>query len=115
MCPPSSQTWRRTGSWLSTPLRQAYAEAEATGDLRKQLHASLALLPADEGQVEYLLGRALTGRPAEVMAIITSWNHTREWQKRLWAILEDQRERGAALRAACCLAAYAPRTVAGTG
>ena len=37
--------------WLDGPLHQAYAEAEATGDARKQLHASLALLPVDAGQL----------------------------------------------------------------
>src|SRR5438128_2778314 len=38
--------------WLDEPLRQAYAEAEAHHDTRKQLHASLALLAIDAGQVE---------------------------------------------------------------
>src|SRR5262249_55329641 len=57
--------------WLDQPLREAYAEAEANQetrshlpeastaasanqDARRQLHASLALLPADPGQVAYL-------------------------------------------------------------
>ena len=32
-------------SWLDPLLRDAYAKAEAGKDARKQLHASLALLP----------------------------------------------------------------------
>src|SRR5262249_38593685 len=33
--------------WVDEPLRQAYAEAQKKGEARKQLHASLALLPVD--------------------------------------------------------------------
>src|SRR5262249_26443365 len=40
--------------WLDGPLRQSYADAEANGDSRKQLHTSLALLPVDAGQLDYL-------------------------------------------------------------
>src|SRR5262249_23232776 len=53
--------------WLDQPLRQAYAEAEANGEKRKQLHVSLALLPVDADQVDYLLGRLLSGEPQEVL------------------------------------------------
>src|SRR5207247_4850956 len=55
--------------WLDEPLRQAYAEAQAKGDTRKQLHASLALLPVDAGQVEYLYGRLLTAEPQEILVL----------------------------------------------
>ena len=37
--------------WIDPLLRDAYQEAEANQDARKQLHASLALLPVDTGQV----------------------------------------------------------------
>src|SRR5262249_51134417 len=47
--------------WIDRELREVYARAEGGGNNRKQLHASLALLPADPGQVEYLVGRLLTG------------------------------------------------------
>ena len=35
--------------WLDRPLREAYARAEADDDTRRQLHASLGLLPVDRG------------------------------------------------------------------
>ena len=47
--------------WLDPLLHEAYAQAEASNDPRKQLHASLALLPVDSGQVEYLYGRLAQG------------------------------------------------------
>src|SRR5205823_4131040 len=46
-----------------------YAEAEAAGDARKQLHASLALLPSDPDQREYLYRRLLDARPEEFAVI----------------------------------------------
>src|SRR5262249_100920 len=40
--------------WVDPMLRQTYQAAEANNDERKRLHASLALLPVDPGQVDYL-------------------------------------------------------------
>lgn len=92
--------------WLEGPLRKAYAGSDA----RKKLHLSLALLPADHGQVEYLLGRLLAGSPTEIVTIRTSLEpHARMVRWRLWEILEDRGvDPGRRLRAACCLAAYTP-------
>jgi len=55
--------------WLDPLLRDAYQEAEAKQDWGKQLHTSLALLPVDATQVEYLYGRLLDARPSEVPVI----------------------------------------------
>ncbi len=95
--------------WLDEPLRQAYAEAEASKDARKQLHASLALLPVDAGQVEYLYGRLLTGAPQEVVVVRAALSpHADALTERLWALLEDaQSDPAKRLRAACALAGYA--------
>jgi formylglycine-generating enzyme required for sulfatase activity len=95
--------------WLDEPLRQAYAEAEANGDARKQLHASLALLPVDAGQVDYLYRRLLAAEPHEVIVIRKALRpHAETLGKRLWAVLEDARsDPGQRLRAACALAGYA--------
>jgi serine/threonine protein kinase/formylglycine-generating enzyme required for sulfatase activity len=92
--------------WLDGPLRQAYA----TGDPRKRLHASLALLPSDDGQVNYLVGRLLAGSPAEVVAIRDSLEpHADAVCPPLWEVLEDrQAGPGRRLRAACGLAVYSP-------
>ncbi len=95
--------------WLDGPLHQAYADAEANGDARKQLHASLALLPVDDGQVEYLYGRLLAAEPQEVIALREALRpHGETLGERLWAVLEDAKgDPGQRLRAACTLAVYA--------
>jgi formylglycine-generating enzyme required for sulfatase activity len=96
--------------WTDPLLRQAYQEAEAGQDPRKQLRASLALLPADEGQVPYLYGRLLAAAPEDV-AVIRGLlaPHNAGLVEPLWGVLADRaadpRRR---LRAACALAAYAP-------
>jgi serine/threonine protein kinase/formylglycine-generating enzyme required for sulfatase activity len=96
--------------WLDGPLRQAYAEAEAAHDARRQLHASLALLPADPGQVGYLCDRVLGAGPQEVLVIREALRpHAAEAGARLWEVLEDRnRAPGERLRAACALAVLAP-------
>ncbi|HKI31191.1 MAG TPA: SUMF1/EgtB/PvdO family nonheme iron enzyme, partial [Gemmataceae bacterium] len=96
--------------WLDGPLYQARAEAEANGDARKQLHASLALLPGDGGQVDYLYDRLLAAEPQEVIVLREELRpHAETLGERLWAVLEDAKgDPGQRLRAACALAAYAP-------
>jgi serine/threonine protein kinase/formylglycine-generating enzyme required for sulfatase activity len=95
--------------WLDGSLRQAYAEAEANGDARKQLHASLALLPVDDGQMEYLYGRLLIADPQEVVVIRDALRpHADAVTERLWEVLEGRRSHpDDRLRAACALAGYA--------
>jgi formylglycine-generating enzyme required for sulfatase activity len=96
--------------WLDGRLREMYAAAESQGDTHKQLRLGLALLPVDDGQVEYLIGRLLLASPAEVVAIRDSLGpHAPAACGRLWAILEDRRaDPGQRLRAACFLALHAP-------
>src|SRR5262249_50250555 len=55
--------------WLDHLLREAYAEAEQAKDSRRQLHASLALLPADPGQADYLYKHMLDAGPQELLVI----------------------------------------------
>jgi formylglycine-generating enzyme required for sulfatase activity len=95
--------------WLEGPLRQTYAEAAASGDARKQLHASLALLPVDAGQVEYLYERLLAAEPHAVIVLREALrSHAGTLRERLWAVLEDAKsDPSKRLRAACALAAYA--------
>ena len=96
--------------WLDPLLRDAYAEAEASGDGRKQLHASLALLPSDSVQTVYLYRRLLTAGPDEVVAIRDMLAPQKEtWVEPLWTVLEERASApGQHLRAASTLAAYAP-------
>ncbi|HKB36043.1 MAG TPA: ATP-binding protein, partial [Gemmataceae bacterium] len=95
--------------WLDGPLRNAYAEAQAKGDARKRLHASLALLPVDAGQVEYLYERLLAAEPHEVIVLREALRpHADALNERLWKVLEDVKSvPGKRLRAACALAGYA--------
>ncbi len=99
--------------FLEGPLREAYRKAEVLGDARKQMHASIALLPLDPGQVEYLYGRLLTGDPEEVRVLREVLQPHRgkrdELGERLWVVLQDRtRDAGDRLRAAAALAVYTP-------
>jgi serine/threonine protein kinase len=97
--------------WINPLLRDAYAQAEPEGKADDQLRLSLALLPADPGQVEYLYERMLGAKPAELEVL----RATLEGRKsvlvgRLWAELEDRGgDPGQRFRAACALAAYDPK------
>jgi serine/threonine protein kinase/formylglycine-generating enzyme required for sulfatase activity len=95
--------------WLDTPLREAYAQAAASGDSRKQLHASLALLPWDTDQVDYLFERLLAAEPHGVIVIREQLRpYANTLAERLWEVLEDRKKApGEHLRAACALADYA--------
>ena len=96
--------------WINPLLRQARNEAEAQRDARKQLHASLALLPVDSGQAQYLSDRLLTGGPQEVVVIRQAlMSHKQNDTEQLWALLEDsQSDPHQRFRAACALAVFAP-------
>ena len=96
-------------SWLKPLLQKAFKDAEANNEPRKQLHASLALLPVDSGQVDYLYRRLLKGEPQQVMVIREALvGHKQDLTEHLWKLLEnakgDQAER---FRAASALAAFA--------
>ena len=96
--------------WLDPLLHESYAQAEKDNDRRKQLHASLALLPVDSGQVDYLYGRLLQAEPEELVVIrAVLQRRKQDLTERLWRLLEnpknDQDQRH---RAACALATFAP-------
>ena len=96
--------------WLDPLFHEAYVQAEKDNDPRKQLHASLALLPVDYGQMEYLYGRLLQGEPQEVVVIREALlGHKKDLTERLWTLLEDPKnDQDQRFRAACALAAFAP-------
>jgi formylglycine-generating enzyme required for sulfatase activity len=96
--------------WLNPLLQEAYAQAEKDSDRRKQLHASLALLPVDSGQVQYLEERLLHGDPEEVLVIRQALlGHRQNLTDGFWELLgnpaNDLEQR---FRAACALAAFTP-------
>jgi len=76
--------------------------------LKEHLHASLALLPVDQGQVEYLYGRLFGGEPQEVAVIRDALQpHKEELIERLWGVLDDaQVQPEQRFRAACALTSY---------
>jgi serine/threonine protein kinase/formylglycine-generating enzyme required for sulfatase activity len=98
--------------WLDPLLYEAYTQAEASEDSRKelrQLHASLALLPVDATQVEYLFGRLLKAQPHEVPVIGEALlEHKDALRDRLWAVLEssEMAQEKQRLQAASALASY---------
>jgi hypothetical protein len=96
--------------WADPLLREALVKAKADGDARKQLHARLALLPSDPGQVDYLREHLLAAGPDDIGAIRELLApHGGTLGAPLWAVLEDRAaDPGRRLRAACALAAYAP-------
>ncbi len=97
--------------WIDPLLKDAYAQAETENDPRKHLHASLALLPVDAGQAEYLYGRLLKGEPQEVMVIRDGLlvGHKAELTERMWTLLENSKgDWNERFRAACALSAFAP-------
>src|SRR5947209_17334824 len=96
--------------WIDPLLHEASAQAEEAGDNRQQLHISLALVPVDSGQVEYLYERLLKGEPQEVVVIRQALlDHKADVTERLWTLLENPKnDQGRRFRAACALATFAP-------
>jgi serine/threonine protein kinase/formylglycine-generating enzyme required for sulfatase activity len=94
--------------WADPLLRGERAKAAAAS--RQALHTSLALLPVDPGQTDYLYERLLSAEPPEVPVLRHAlFAHRRELVPRLW---QDVRPPPGAeaqrLRASCALAAYDP-------
>ncbi len=95
--------------WLDPLLQDACQEAEANHDTRKQLHLSLALLPVDPGQVDYLCRRLLDSDPNEVSVIRDALApHKDKLLDWLWAVAEvpEKGKESQRLRAAAALAKY---------
>jgi len=97
--------------WVDPRLRDDYARAEKDNGRRKQLHASLALLPADPTQVDYLYGRLLDAEPNEVPVIRDALApHREELLDKLWVVAQSPQKgkESHRLRAAAALAKYDP-------
>jgi hypothetical protein len=106
--PPWLTRYRR---WLDPLLRDACRDADARRQPRRHLHASLALLPVDAAQVDYLLGRLLAAEPHEVPVIRDALRpHHASLIDRLWGAVESpaRGKEQQRLRAAAALASYDP-------
>ena len=79
---------------------------------KEHLHASLALLPEDEGQVEYLYHRLLKAGSIELPVIRDALKQYQErlvqekLVEQLWMVLEQPKDEGQYLQAASALALY---------
>jgi serine/threonine protein kinase/formylglycine-generating enzyme required for sulfatase activity len=99
--------------WTDPLLRDALTDAEANKDARKQLHASLALLPVDVTQVDYLQGRLLDAQPHDLPVIRDALApHQEALCDRLWAVAQkpEKSKEHERLRAAAALAKYDPES-----
>ncbi len=93
--------------WADRLLRDENDKAAANS--REKLHASLALLPVDPGQVDYLYGRLLGAAPNEVPVIRDALApHKDALLDKLWAVVEtlEKGKESQRLRAAAALAKY---------
>jgi formylglycine-generating enzyme required for sulfatase activity len=97
--------------WTGPSLQEEHAKA-ADGS-RQKLHTSLALLPVDAAQVEYLYGRLLDARPQDV-PVIRDFLAVRRFElvDRLWVAAQTQEKDNEQqrLRAAAALASYDPES-----
>jgi formylglycine-generating enzyme required for sulfatase activity len=86
-------------------LREEYDKTKTNS--RQKLHTSLALLPVDPAQVDYLYDRLLDAEPSEVPVIRDALApHKDELLDKLWAVAEAPGKQR--LRAAAALAKYDP-------
>jgi eukaryotic-like serine/threonine-protein kinase len=95
--------------WADPLLREEYGKAAVNS--RQKLHASLALLPVDSGQVNYLYGRLLIATPQAMPVIRDALApHKDELLEKLWRVAEkpEQGKFSQLLRAASALAKYDP-------
>jgi serine/threonine protein kinase/formylglycine-generating enzyme required for sulfatase activity len=97
--------------WVDSLLKKQHEKVPATS--RQKLHASLALLPVDVTQVDYLCDRLLESQPQQVPVIRDALDpHQEEVRDRLWAVLASppQGKESQRLRAAAALAKYDPQS-----
>ena len=102
-------------SWADPKLKALVADPPSA---KAKLHASLALLPVDPGQVEYLEQQLLEVGPDEALVIarrLAETDHHREVASRLRALLETEQQPDRRFRAACALARLDPGTTGSSG
>ena len=97
--------------WADPLLRQE--NEKATAQSRQKLHVSLALLPVDSTQVDYLYGRLLDAEPQQVPVIRDALTpHKEQLLDKLWTVVEkpDNGKEPQRLRAAAALAKFDPKS-----
>ncbi|HZW33485.1 MAG TPA: serine/threonine-protein kinase, partial [Isosphaeraceae bacterium] len=93
--------------WADPALKRVLAE---TSDPKEKLHASLALLPVDAGQVAYLEQRLLDAELGELPVVRAALQpHQSRLTPKLWSVLDAARPGDPhLLRSAAALALYDP-------
>ena len=117
-CPRSCTTWLRIAAGSTRCCEKPPTTLRQTKDARKQFHVSLALLPVDAAQVNYLFGRLLDAEPHEVPVIRDALapHKDAELLDKLWAVVEAPDKGKESATAACGGGAWrstTPRTSAG--
>ncbi len=81
-------------------------------DSRQKLHASLALLPVDASQVDYLFSRLIKATPSELTVLLDALKpHRTTLTPKLWTVLESAKPHDASLLpCASALASYDPES-----
>jgi hypothetical protein len=94
--------------WVDASLR-GELERGSSGP-RQKLHASLALLPVDATQVDYLFNRLLSASPSELPVLSDALSpHRSTLTPKLWSVLESAKPGDTSLLpCAGALASYAP-------
>jgi formylglycine-generating enzyme required for sulfatase activity len=98
--------------WVDPLLRKENDKAAL--ESRQRLHTSLALLPVDESQINYLTDRLLGAAPADITIIREALlPHQDELREKLWAVVEapEGGKEGQRLHAAAALAKYGPQSL----
>ena len=74
--------------WVDAALRNELEKR--SDDSRQKLHASLALLPVDGSQVDYLFGRLKKATPGELLVLCDALKtHRSTLTPKLWTVLES--------------------------
>ncbi len=99
---------REYRQWVDSAL--LFELEKSSADPRRKLHASLALLPVDASQVDYLFNRLFNSTPSELPVLRDALKaHRSTLTPKLWAVLESAKpDDNALLPAAGALASYAP-------
>ena len=93
--------------WVDPALRQVIGRSSERSPER--LHAGLALLPVDDGQVEYLFQRLLSATEDELPVLRDALKtHQSTLTPKLWTVLETAKPDAGLLPAASALASYDP-------
>ena len=94
--------------WVDSSLRNELEKSSA--DPRQKLHASLALLPVDPSQVDYLFNRLIKSTPSELPVLRDALKpHRSTLTPKLWTTLESAKPGdGSLLPSASALASYDP-------